>query len=47
LNTAMDTFYHTNDIFKAWNTAAKVSNKNCFILPFWLLVGCDILKLIR
>ena len=48
LNTAIEHFCHTKDVFKAWNAATEVSNKNGFTLPFWLVFfGCDVLKLIH
>ena len=46
-NTFLDTIGQTKDLNKAWNTAAELSNKNGFTIPFWLMVGLDILKLIR
>ena len=46
-NSFFDTLDQTNDLLKAFNAAAKTSNKNCFILPFWLVFNCDLLKLIR
>ena len=42
-----DTLHQTNDWGKALNSAAETSNKNCFTIPFWLVFGCDMLKLIR
>ena len=47
LNTAVDTFYQTNDLLKTLNAAAETSNKTGFTFPFWFVfVTCDILKLI-
>lgn len=43
----LDTVYLTQDLSKAWNTATEISNKNRFTIPFWLMVGLDILKLVR
>ena len=46
-NSFLDTVGQTKDWNKAWNTAAEVSNKYNFTIPFWLMVGWDIIKLLR
>jgi hypothetical protein len=46
-NSFLHTLHQTDDWIKAFNAAAETSNKNCFTIPFWLVFGCDILKLIR
>lgn len=47
LNSFVDTIIQTNDWSRAWNTAAEISNKNDFTIPFWLMFGYDVLKLLR
>lgn len=47
LESFINTFYQTKNLSIAWNNAAEISNKNGFTFPFWLMVGFDILKLIR
>lgn len=46
-NSFLDTIGQTKDLSKAWNTAAEISNKTDFTIPFWVMVGLDILKLVR
>ncbi len=46
-NSFLDNIFQTRDLSKAWNITAEISNKNGFTIPFWLMVGYDILKLIK
>jgi len=41
----LDALCQIKDFSKTWTLAAEVSNKNDFTIPFWCMVGIDILKL--
>ena len=44
-NSFLDTISQTKDLNKALTTAAEVSNRYNFTIPFWLMVFLDGLKL--
>ena len=46
-NSFLENIGQTKDLNKALNIAAELSNRYNFTIPFWLMVGYDILKLLR
>ena len=46
-NSFLDTVGQTKDLNKAWTTAAEISNRYNFTVPFWFMVFLDGLKLLK
>ena len=46
-NTFLDTIGQTKDLNKAWSNASEISNKIGFTIPFWLMLGLDVWKILR
>ena len=46
-NSFLDTIGQTKDLSHALNNAAEISNRYNFTIPFWLMIGLDILKLVK